>query len=215
MEEDFGPYSFRPLNRGGKLLNRAVEPTFVSTKPSLLAMHSIDEQIKFEKMGKKRVLVRKNAWRKEEDEEGNPYADINVEEIWCPLEKPEDVRKNKSAVRTLRSRQLKILANAAMEIIEREARIQRLLGRLSDVVMMEDPLMQDINLSEGVSPELYGEFRQMVMENLCTTSEFLKRISEARSKLVMAYLKKKNLAKKLAPYEKPKVKTPLQKKRKL
>ncbi|KAJ3199078.1 hypothetical protein HDU67_003124, partial [Dinochytrium kinnereticum] len=139
----------------------------------------------FEQIGKKKAIVRKGGpWMSEEPDE-NPYSEINIEgepfgggvgrllflklilhffskkELWGSLEKPEDVRRNKCAVRTLRSRQIKILAGTAMDLIESEARLHRLMGRLSDLIMLDDPFCQDLDLS-GVPEEELKAFRQVV-----------------------------------------------------
>ncbi|KAJ3107918.1 hypothetical protein HDU97_002850 [Phlyctochytrium planicorne] len=203
-QEDFGAQSYRPLNRGSKLLNRGLEPSFVSSKPSLMSMHSIDEMTKFDTINKKRAIVRKGApWRLEDPEEGGPYSEIHIEELWGGLDKVDDVRRNKSAVRTLRSRQLKILAGQAMDMIEEESKLHRLLGRLLDTIIMDNPFSEEQAISKGVPDHVMQEFRQVVQQCVCTSSETLRQLSGARSKIVTAYNKKKTLAKKLVPFTKP------------
>ncbi|KAI8849924.1 hypothetical protein BC829DRAFT_174327 [Chytridium lagenaria] len=147
--------------------SRALEPPFVSSKPSLMSMHSVEESTKFENIGKKRVISLKG-----EDLDDNPYAEINIEEHWGALDKVEDIKKNKSAVRTLRNRQLKIMSQTAMDLIEQEAGFHRMIGRLSDIVMMDDPFCQTLDLSTGIPEDEMKEFREVVMETVCGSSEF-------------------------------------------
>ncbi|KAI9345619.1 hypothetical protein BDR26DRAFT_856344 [Obelidium mucronatum] len=208
MEEDFGSANFRPMNRGNKLLARTAEPQGVVFKPvvcSIVAPSLIDEQIKIERIGKKRTITRKQRPISPEldDEDDSPYAGINIDELWTPLESPADVIHNKAHVRTLRSRQLKVLGHTLMETIERETANNQPLVRLVDALQMDDPFTQDFDLSQlGVPTEVQREFRDVVQDCVNCNFEFLRQISMVRSKLMLAHDKKKVLAKKLAPFPK-------------
>ncbi|KAJ3194203.1 hypothetical protein HK101_003275 [Irineochytrium annulatum] len=204
MEEDFGSANYRPApNRGQKLKPRALEPPFASaTKPSLLHSHLIDERTKFENAGQRRIVVKKNGVaRRAEDIEESPYAGIDVEELWSNIERPEDVIRHKPAVTTLRSRSLAILAQAAMDVIEEEARRNRILSMLSAAISMDDPGRQDVNPLKDVPEDVKREFQDVVQETVCCSNELIRNLSSSRSKLVEAYRKKKSLAKRLAPFE--------------
>ncbi|KAJ3122959.1 hypothetical protein HK100_011784 [Physocladia obscura] len=150
--EDFNERNYRPLNRGAKLRARTAEP------PGITQFKPI------EKIGKRRVLAQKLI---PEDIDGSPYADINIDEVWAPLESSADVINNKAAVRTLRSRQLKILGHTIMETIERETEKNQPLVRLVDALQMDDPFMQDFDLNElGVPTDVQREFRDVVQPGL-------------------------------------------------
>jgi hypothetical protein len=83
-------------------------------------------------------------------------------EIWSPIEKVSDIRKNSALVRTLKGRQLKLLANVAMEMIERESHINRILNQLVDVIQLDDPLSQSVDLMECAPEGMVREFREVV-----------------------------------------------------
>ncbi|ORY50926.1 hypothetical protein BCR33DRAFT_712884 [Rhizoclosmatium globosum] len=155
-------------------------------------------------MGKKRTITRKQRDDEDEDDaDESPYAGINIDEIWAPLESPADVINNKAHVRTLRSRQLKVLGHELMQTIERETVKNQPLVRLVDALQMDDPFLQDFDLSQlGVSTEVQREFRDVVQDCVNCNFEFLRQIAMVRSKLILAHDKKKVLAKKLAPFPK-------------
>ncbi|KAJ3319597.1 hypothetical protein HDU76_000499 [Blyttiomyces sp. JEL0837] len=168
-------------------------------------MHAIDERTKFEKIGKKRVISKKGIiTRKEpEDIEENPYASINIEEIWAPLDKPEDLTRNKALSRTLRSRRLKMMSNTAMEFIEQEMEMNRVLSRLVDFVQGDDPLSQEIDFMDcGVPVEEACDFREVVQDLVSTSNEFIEQLTKTRAKLMAAHQRKKKLAMRIAPFKK-------------
>ncbi|KAJ3025579.1 UNVERIFIED_CONTAM: hypothetical protein HDU68_006981 [Siphonaria sp. JEL0065] len=208
MEEDYGVANYRPMNRGSKLQPRTAEPqgiVFKSVVCSIMTPGIIDEATKIEKIGKKRTITRKqrpNSPDYEEDDD-TPYSGINIDELWAPLESPADVINNKAHVRTLRSRQLKVLGHTLMQTIERETANNQPLVRLVDALQMDDPFTQDFDLSQlGVSEEVQKEFKDVVQDCVNCNFEFLRQISMVRSKLVLTHDKKKVLAKKLAPFPK-------------
>ncbi|KAI8844045.1 hypothetical protein HDU78_010661 [Chytriomyces hyalinus] len=205
-EEDYGTANFRPANRGNKLKARMAEPSTRATyKYSIMHPRLIDEQTKIEKIGKKRAITRKQRHGSHADDdlgEDSPYSGISIDEIWAPIESPEDVKNIKPHVRTLRSRQLKIMGHTLMETIETETAKNQPLVRLVDALQMDDPLLQDLDLGDmGVPSEVQREFRDVVQDCVNCNFEFLRQISMVRSKLMVAHDKKKVLAKLLVPFE--------------
>ncbi|KAJ3075617.1 hypothetical protein HDU98_007429 [Podochytrium sp. JEL0797] len=205
--EDFGTANFRPMNRGAKLLPRTAEPEGAVFRPvvcSIMASAQLDELTRVEKIGKKRAITRRQRPASEDDEEEeSPYAGINIDEIWAPLEKEQDVIHNKAHVRTLRSRQLKVMAHSLMETVEKETELNQPLVRLVDALQHDDPFLQDFDLGAlGVSAEVQKEFRDVVQDCVNCNFEYLRQTSMVRAKLMVAHGKKKVLAKKLAPFPK-------------
>ncbi|KAI9351585.1 hypothetical protein DFJ73DRAFT_831307 [Zopfochytrium polystomum] len=218
--DDFGVQNYRPVNRGRKLRPRTIEPHGIKVnplRPSLWAMHSIEEHTKFERIGKKRVISKRGAIglspgtsRRDNDDDlgmDGPYSHINIEELWAPIEKTADITRNKAAVHTLRSRQLAAMSAALMEMIESytapENGVHRILNRLVDVVFGDDPLVDEAELNWdalGVPKNVIDEFRDVVQACLSASTEQLRYLTMTRSKLAIAYQKKKSLARKLVPH---------------
>lgn len=73
-------------------------------------------------------------------------------EIWAMPDRPEDLRRHASTVRTLRSRQLRIMMDDLMNMIESQKEIGRQLTRLTDVLQQDDPAYQDVDFEEDGIP---------------------------------------------------------------
>ncbi|KAI8608855.1 hypothetical protein BC830DRAFT_1153534 [Chytriomyces sp. MP71] len=204
--DDFGTNNFRPANRGCKLQARSVEPPGGGAEAyahrfSIMNPQLINEATRIEKIGKKHVVTRKQRSFAASEDEDSPYAGINIDEIWAPLESADDVKNIKPHVRTLRSRQLKLIANGLQETITAETFKNQPLVRLVDALQMDDPLLQDFDLNElGVAADVQREFRDVVQDCVNCNFEFLRQISMVRSKLIVAHDKKKGVAKRLVPF---------------
>ncbi|KAJ3298907.1 hypothetical protein HK104_010210 [Borealophlyctis nickersoniae] len=208
--DDFGVKNYRPYNRGNKLKRAVEQPAIVPTKPTLWAIHSIDEDMElrltrtqFGHIGKRRAIVRKGSARSKhgDAEGGDPYAGINIDEIWAQPEKPEDVGKIRSARHTLRNRQLKILSDSAMGMIEKEKAFSRRISRFAQLIQQDDPLSQDVNFEETVPADVLKQLRENVQDLMSCSNEYVDRIGEMRSKLLRAYQQKKSIARRLVPFK--------------
>ncbi|TPX34047.1 hypothetical protein SmJEL517_g03218 [Synchytrium microbalum] len=202
---DYGPYNYAPFNRGNKLKRRDKEGGFPnSDRPSLWGATRVQEDFHFTHVGSRKILARKTGPKRSYDlDDDEPYASIKVDEIWTPPDKVEDVRKNKSLMHSLRSRHIKMLAETAIELIEREQGFNKLLNRLADVVHSDDPATHDkMNIEEGLNPkglESLKAVRELVEENIGCGNEYIQQLGNIRNKLTRVYEQKKSLAKNVAP----------------
>ncbi|TPX43800.1 hypothetical protein SeMB42_g04579 [Synchytrium endobioticum] len=203
---------------------------YVSSRPSLWGAARAQEELSFTFVGSRRILSRKAGLKRcysEVDTDDDPYTCVKVDEIWAPPEKVEDVRKNKALMSTLRSRHIKMLAETAIELIEREQSFNKLLNRLANVVHNDDPLMAQppalapvplpnptaghsflpcleafFMLEDGMSPngiDTLKTVRELVEENIGCGNEYIQQLGNIRNKLTRVYEQKKALAKKVAP----------------
>ncbi|KAJ3035900.1 hypothetical protein HDV00_003300 [Rhizophlyctis rosea] len=201
--EDFGTRNYRPFNRGNKLKRTIEQTANVSSRPSLWKVHSIDEDTEFGHIGKRRAILRKPGARSRFDdqvENNDAYAGISVEELWAHADRPTDIKRIRSATYTLRNRQLKLLSDSAMSMIEREKDFNKRIVRFSQLIQQDDPLAQDVDFEKSVPANVLKDVREGVQELVSCSNEFVNRIGELRSKLLKVYAQKKNLARRLVPF---------------
>ncbi|KAJ3136093.1 hypothetical protein HDU90_003496 [Geranomyces variabilis] len=196
-----GARSYRPFNRGNKLKRTLEQPAVVPTKPTLWTVHHIDEEFEFAQLGKRRAIMRKGKRRREED---NPYADINIDELWSMPSTPAEAAALPAVVHTLRSRSLKILSQTAMTLVEREQEFNKNMSRFAQMLQSDDPLFQNIEIGGTLPPEFLEDLQNDLQEVVSRSNEFVKRIGDTRDKLMQAHVQKKVIAKQLLPSEKKK-----------
>ncbi|KAI9092719.1 hypothetical protein DFS34DRAFT_288398 [Phlyctochytrium arcticum] len=189
-----GPRSYRPFNRGNKLKRSIEQPGTVPEKPTLCSVHAIDEEYEFAHVGKRRAILKKARRRRDEDD---PYAGINIEEIWSLPDSPTDLSRVSSVLHALKDRHLKILSQSAMAMVEREQEFNKTIARFAAIIQMDDPMVQDVGFEEGLPGEVLKGLREGVQELVSCSNEYVKRIGDMRDKLIMAHVQKKRLAKKL------------------
>ncbi|KAI9002119.1 hypothetical protein DFJ74DRAFT_696655 [Hyaloraphidium curvatum] len=206
--DDFGSKSYRPNNRGNKLKRRALEPDHAlpHARPVLWA-NRVDENMQYFALDKKRRAIISKRSRYTDDYKpspDDPYAGINVEEIWALPDRPEDVKRHAPTVRTLRSRQLRIICDDAMTMIESEKELAKQLTRLTDVLQQDDPSYQDVDFErDGIQPELVKDALDSAQEYLNCVNEYINQIETVRQGLITTYNKKRELAKELVPFNPP------------
>ncbi|KAI8906538.1 hypothetical protein DFJ77DRAFT_192584 [Powellomyces hirtus] len=198
-QDAHGARSYRPFNRGNKLKRTLEQPAVVPTRPTLWTIHAIDEEFEFAQLGKRRAIMRKGKRRREEDD---PYADINIEEIWSLPDSPSEAANVSSVAHTLRTRSLKILSQTAMTMVEQEQEFNKTMARFAQVIQKDDPLFQSLDLEELVPPEVMKELQDSLQDVVSCSNEFVKRIGDTREKLMQVHVQKKALAKRLMPSQK-------------
>ncbi|KAJ3340539.1 hypothetical protein HDU93_006832 [Gonapodya sp. JEL0774] len=77
-------------------------------------------------------------------DDSDPYADIDFDSTWSVPESPEDVKSHPAVVAALRDRTLRVLADAAMDMIEEEHR------RVVEVARLADMLQEEVEGGWGV-----------------------------------------------------------------
>ncbi|TPX69096.1 hypothetical protein SpCBS45565_g02728 [Spizellomyces sp. 'palustris'] len=189
-----GARSYRPFNRGNKLKRSIEQPPVLPTKPTLWSLHAIDEEYEFAHIGKRRAIMRKGRRRKDEDD---PYAGINIDEIWSLPDTPTDAARVSSVLHTLRNRHLKVLSQTAMNMVEKEQDFNKTIARFAQMIQQDDPLYQDIDLEGTVPQDVLNTLRDSVQELVSCSNEYVKRVGDMRDKLIIAHAQKKTLAKKL------------------
>ncbi|KAJ3055130.1 hypothetical protein HK097_011366 [Rhizophlyctis rosea] len=202
--EDFGTRNYRPYNRGNKLKRTIEQAVNVSHRPTLWKVHAIDEDTEFAHVGKRRAIVRKPGSRSHHEEPGDydAYDGINIEEIWGQPERTSDIQKSHSATYTLRNRQLKLLSDSAMAMVERETDFNRKIVRFAQLIQQDDPLSQDVDFEKEVPDDVLSGLREGAQEVISCSDEYVRRISEVRSKLLKVYAQKQDLARRLVPFKK-------------
>ncbi|KAI8814553.1 hypothetical protein BJ742DRAFT_785937 [Cladochytrium replicatum] len=198
MEEegviDYGNANYRPFNRGNKLKRRAPDTHGEPSLHSIWTPFSIEESTKYAKIGNRRVIVPKDKRKDDQTDDDEIYGDIDLEEIWMRPEKVEDIKRNKSYLRTLRGRELKVLSDAAMEMIEDESKHLKIVRPLMVLLQEDDPALEHVKLGENVPEEALTNVRDLVMQNISFGNEMIKRLSDIRIRLHEAYTQKKELA---------------------
>ncbi|KAF7722788.1 hypothetical protein EC973_002707 [Apophysomyces ossiformis] len=172
------------------------------------------------------------------DEESDPYSLINIEESWSdilsPIESPTDIVRRPALHRILKSRQIEALACSAMEFIESEKNFNKILSRLSAILHQDDPRYLDLTFErppekrkrkeeEGgggdekesshsgediEAIEAVRRVRELLLENINFSNEYLQRLQGARDKLCKAHMQKTTLWKQLKSNSKEQDKRP-------
>ncbi|ORX54976.1 hypothetical protein DM01DRAFT_1335270 [Hesseltinella vesiculosa] len=193
-----------PHNRGYKLKRWATSDEQHSGN-KLRATKSITEEAELIKDGKKHTVVkRKRRSVDEASDEEDPYTDINIEEILSPIETPTDIIQRPSLRRILKSRQIDALAGTAMEFIEGEKNFNKILCRLSSILHEDDPQYLDLHLNDHPNQdtngtdeekkedpaELLRTVKDLLLENINYSNEYLSKLQGARDRLTKARLQK-------------------------
>ncbi|KAI8893432.1 hypothetical protein BC833DRAFT_531780 [Globomyces pollinis-pini] len=183
---------FRPCNRGNKL--RAALDAYCSpTRPTLWPSH--DEETEFMNIGKRRAIVRRRYQRSQYQGEEDPYADIQIQDIWQLPEKYEDLLHIEPIKDTFKSRHLQLLSEELMQIIEQYASFYRNILQLGRILLNDDP--DKFDLFKTMDPADLIKCLQATEELTALINEYMERLSDIRRKLIKSYLQKKQLAIKL------------------
>ncbi|KAI8063480.1 hypothetical protein BC940DRAFT_341509 [Gongronella butleri] len=207
-----------PHNRGYKLKRWATsDEQFSGNK--LRAAKSITEEAELIKAGKKHTVVKRKRRAMEDDasDDEDPYTTINIEEILSPIETPTDIIQRPALRRILKSKQIDALAGTAMEFIEGEKNFNKILCRLSSILHEDDPQYLDLNLAandedtemattttngtdnaqedaddkkEDHPAELLRHVKELLLENINYSNEYLTKLQGARDRLTKARLQK-------------------------
>ncbi|KAL1920614.1 uncharacterized protein VTP21DRAFT_991 [Calcarisporiella thermophila] len=211
-----------PHNRGNKL---KIGATYVGNGRRLRAAIGFEDDFNAAKFGKKRATImnKSNAGYYSSDED--PYGDINIEEILGPLEKAEDLLERRPLRKILQSKHLESLAATAMEMIENEKSLNKVLSRFAAIIQGDDPQYQDISYEDllngsdaqmselnadddqamnDIDNDIYGDprelmarVRELVMENINCSNEYLMRLSDTRKLLTRAHSQRTAVIQKL------------------
>ncbi|KAI9003087.1 hypothetical protein BC832DRAFT_559930 [Gaertneriomyces semiglobifer] len=208
-----GDLSYRPFNRGNKLKPTLEQPAVLPTRPGCWGIHAIEEGLEYVQVNKRRAIVQKRIFLSgdadeneneddEDDDEENPYAGINIENIWSlPTTASSSSTPNSLHHLTapLRTPHLKALSNTCISLIESEQHFTGKLARFARILQSDDPLYQDWdNDQNGVDPDLLRSVREQVQELMGSGTEFVERLSGVRERLLYAHRKKKDLVKRIA-----------------
>ncbi|KAI8343228.1 hypothetical protein BC941DRAFT_410765 [Chlamydoabsidia padenii] len=203
-----------PHNRGYKLKRWATtDNQFGGNK--LRTPKTLAEETDLIKSGKKHTVVKRKRRFLEDDgsDEEDPYTQINIEDILSPIETPTDIVQRPALRRILKSKQIDALASTAMEFIEGEKNFNKVLCRLSSILHRDDPQYLDLDLNfnkdnndddandqtkikqenEGVdtaASDVVRHVKELLLENINYSNEYLARLQGARDKLTKARLQK-------------------------
>ncbi|KAG0164730.1 hypothetical protein DFQ30_009477 [Apophysomyces sp. BC1015] len=173
--------------------------------------------------GKTRTVIKRKRKKVDEeisDEDDDPYTLINIEDILSPIESPTDIVRRPALHRILKSRQIEALTCSAMEFIENEKNFNKILSRLSAILHHDDPRYLDLSFErppeqrkkkeedndekEGGTGgedtealEIVRRVRELLLENINFSNEYLQRLQGARDKLCKAHMQKNTLWKQL------------------
>ncbi|KXS13654.1 hypothetical protein M427DRAFT_58469 [Gonapodya prolifera JEL478] len=210
--DDFGVRAYRPFNRGNKLKPSCMETNQPLDKP-VLWTSKLDQTLEYRTVDKRRraLVGRRSRGDGHPFDDSDPYAEIDFEETWSVPESPEEVKSHPAVVAALRDRTLRVLADAAMDMIEEEH------GRVVEVARLADILQDEADfggtdmevdgdstgLFEGVPRELVANVTELLLEHLNNSRAFLHRISATRDHILQAHERKKDVARVLCPFPEP------------
>ncbi|KAI8823379.1 uncharacterized protein EV422DRAFT_565329 [Fimicolochytrium jonesii] len=203
IEDTHGSRSYRPFNRGNKLkrtIEEAEGAATLSGRPTIWTVRPIDEELEYAQIGKRRAILRRGKDRSTEDD---PYTNVDIEKLWSFPTHITTAAATASFSHTLTNRALKVLSHTAMEMMEAEADFGRSLAGVANVLQGDDPLFQDGEIEKVVGEDLLAEVRGDLQELMSCSEEYIKRMSDMRDRLLLAYTQKKSLAKELMPAKKP------------
>lgn len=88
-----------------------------------------------------------------------------------------------------------------MSLIEEQKETSRQITRLTDVLQMDDPAYQDVDLEkDGIPAGTIKETLEAAQDYLNCLNEYINQIDAIRRGIVTQYDKKRNLAAKLVPF---------------
>ncbi|SAM02093.1 hypothetical protein [Absidia glauca] len=174
---------------------------------------ALAEETELIKEGKKHTVVKRKRRFLEDDgsDEDDPYTMINIEDILSPIETPTDIVQRPALRRILKSNQIDALAGTAMEFIEGEKNFNKVLCRLSSILHQDDPQYLDLDLNvkddaddledavkketgesaaDTAASEVVRHVKELLLENINYSNEYLARLQGARDKLTKARLQK-------------------------
>ncbi|KAG0164893.1 hypothetical protein DFQ28_000641 [Apophysomyces sp. BC1034] len=189
----------------------------------LRAPKPLQEEAEYTNAGKTRTVIKRKRKKVDEeisDEDDDPYTLINIEDILSPIESPTDIVRRPALHRILKSRQIEALTCSAMEFIENEKNFNKILSRLSAILHHDDPRYLDLSFErppeqrkkkeedndekEGGTGgedtealEIVRRVRELLLENINFSNEYLQRLQGARDKLCKAHMQKNTLWKQL------------------
>ncbi|SAM02909.1 hypothetical protein [Absidia glauca] len=172
--------------------------------------------------GKQHTVVKRKRRHLDDDatDEEDPYTLINIEEVLSPIETPTDIVQRPALRRILQSGHINALAGTAMEFIEGEKDFNKVLCRLSAILHKDDPQYLDVDLDDTPSStqtdtieepttdakdsndttasttsenKVVRHVKELLLENINLSNEYLARLQGARDKLTKARLQKEAL----------------------
>ncbi|CAJ0633710.1 7808_t:CDS:2 [Entrophospora sp. SA101] len=158
--EKQGEIGLIPHNRGHKLKNRAYT---IGEKSRLQAPYDIYQDIEYidtpnnqrcpiiHKFSRNSILKAVECFN---DLEFDPYKDINVREIFYPLEKLEDVVRKPHYKRILNDSSLTHCADFLMERIDNEKNFNNVISRLMTVLQGDDTMYPNLDFKLNPPSEI-------------------------------------------------------------
>ncbi|TPX45076.1 hypothetical protein SeMB42_g03178 [Synchytrium endobioticum] len=121
------------------------------------------------------------------------YSKVQLQE----LEEADSLHKNHYMLQPLRSKHIKRQAEAAIELIETAQGFNKLVNRFCDTLNGDDPMNDDLDLEDDLTMEGYESLQQtrvMVQELLGIESEYVRVLTNIRSRLVRVLDQKNQVA---------------------